>query len=124
VADILFARAARKVIATVEAIIPTGELANLGVSIPYFYVTALAEAPGGAHPSACYPFYAYDRRHTAGYYRLANQGAEAFREGYLKPYIHDCPSHQTYLEAIGGRAALDRLATWQNGPEAWSALYA
>lgn len=124
VADILFARAARKVIATVEAIVSTEELADRGVSIPYFYVAALAEAPGGAHPTACYPFYAYDRCHTAEYYRLATEGAEAFRAGYLKHYIHDCPTHQAYLEAIGGRAALDRLATWRNGPAAWSGLYA
>lgn len=123
VADILFARASRKVIATVEKIIPTEELTGKGVSIPYFYVTALSVVPGGAHPTACYPFYAYDRCHTAEYYRLAAAGAEVFRDSYLKPYVFDSPSHAEYLEAIGGRAELDRLASWQNGPEAWRELY-
>jgi len=124
VADILFARASRKVIATVERLVPGEQLAEMGVTIHYFYVTALAEAPGGAHPTACYPFYAYDRGHTAEYYRWAAAGAEPFRAGYLKPYVNDCPTQAAYLEAIGGPTAMERLASWQAGAEAWSALYA
>ena len=124
VADILFARASKKVIATVEKLVSTAELAERGVTIPYFYVTAVVEVPYGAHPTACYPFYAYDCPHTAEYYRLASEGAEAFREGYLRRYVHECPVHADYLEAIGGRDALERLASWQDGPEAWKALYA
>jgi len=123
VADILFAKASRRVIATVEQILPSDRLAEMGVSIPYFYVTALAQVPHGAHPTACYPFYAYDRRHTAEYYRLAAQGAEAFREGYLQTYVHDCPTEADYLRAIGGPASLERLASWQESPESWRALY-
>jgi glutaconate CoA-transferase subunit A len=123
VADILFARASKKVIATVEELVPSEHLAEMGVTIPYFYVTALAEVPYGAHPTACYPFHAYDRRHTAEYYRLASEGAEAFRERYLQPYVHGCSSHDAYLAAIGGADALERLAEWEEGPEAWSKLY-
>lgn len=124
VADILFAHAARKVVATVEKLLPTEELAALGVTIPYFYVAAVAEVPGGAHPTACYPFYAYDRTHTALYYRLASEGAAAFRAGYLQAYVFDCLSHDAYLEAVGGAANLARLASWCDGPEAWGQLYA
>jgi glutaconate CoA-transferase subunit A len=123
VADLLFAKASKKVIATVEQRVSTERLAELGATVPYFYVTAVAEVPCGAHPTSCYPFYAYDRRHTAEYYRLASKGAEAFREGYLRRYVHDCPSHDDYLAAIGGTATLARLAEWQAGPEAWSRLY-
>ena len=50
-----------------------------GVRIPYFYVTAISEVPMGAHPTACYPFYAYDRHHTTVYYEAARKGAEALR---------------------------------------------
>ncbi len=123
VADILFAKASRKVIATVEKIVPPDQLQKIGVTIPYFYVTALAEVAYGAHPTACYPFYAYDRRHTAEYYRIASNGAESFRDRYLKPYVYGCPSQAEYLEAIGGAEVLKRLASWQEGTGPWMDLY-
>ncbi|MFZ4699610.1 MAG: CoA transferase subunit A [Candidatus Methylumidiphilus sp.] len=123
VADILFAKASKKVIATVEQILPTGQLAEKGVTIPYFYIAALSEVPYGAHPTACYPFYAYDRRHTAEYHHLASEGAEAF-QAYLQTYVYDCVSQTGYLEAIGGVKTLERLASWRQGVEAWQALYA
>jgi glutaconate CoA-transferase subunit A len=123
VADVLFARAAKKVIATVERIVPTAEIGEMGVTVPYFYVTAIAEVPYGAHPTSCYPFYAYDRPHTAAYYGCANEGAEAFRAHYLEPYVHGCPSHAEYLEAVGGAETLERLASWSEGKEAWMKLY-
>jgi glutaconate CoA-transferase, subunit A len=64
VAALLFAKASKAVLATVEEIVPTQKLSEFGgVSIPSFYVTALSETPMGAHPTACYPFYAYDRPH-------------------------------------------------------------
>jgi glutaconate CoA-transferase subunit A len=125
VADILFARASAQVVATVERIVSPEELAALGgATIPYFYVTALAEVPHGAHPTACYPFYAYDRRHTAEYYRAASAGAEAFRADYLAAYVHGCPDHAAYLAAIGGPETQARLASWQDGADSWRELYA
>lgn len=123
VADILFAKAAKTVLATVEKLLTTEQLADMGVTIPFFYVTALTEVPYGAHPTACYPFYAYDRRHTGHYYQLASESAAAFRDLYLQPFIYDCRSHAQYLTAIGGEEALQRLAGWQQGTEAWKALY-
>lgn len=124
VADILFAQASRRVIATVEQIVSTERLKELGgVSIPYFYVTALAEVPFGAHPTACYPFYAYDRAHTALYYEAAKNGPEAFARSYLAPYVYGCLDHAEYLELIGGSALAERLGRWSESPEAWRALY-
>lgn len=124
VADILFAQASDKVIATVEKLVSTEKLAEMGATIPYFYVTALTEVPYGAHPTACYPFYAYDRRHTAEYHRMASEGVEGFRDGYLQPYVYGCASHAEYLEAIGGAEVFERLASWRQGPDAWRKLYA
>ncbi len=124
VADVLFAKASKKVIATVEQIVSTERLTEIGVTIPYFYVTALTEVSYGAHPTACYPFYAYDRHHTAEYYRFASEGAETFRERYLEPYVYGCHSQAEYLEAIGGAEALQRLASWREGMDAWMKLYA
>lgn len=123
VADVLFAKASKKVVATVEKLIAAEELAGKGVTIPYFYVTALAEAPYGAHPTSCYPLYGYDRRHTAEYYRLASEGARSFQEHYLDRYVYGCRSEHEYLEAVGGREVLDRLAAWKSGRDAWMRLY-
>ncbi len=123
VADILFAKAAKTVLATVEKLLPTEELSKMGVTIPFFYITALTEVRYGAHPTACYPFYAYDRRHTAQYYQLASESTEAFSDGYLQPYVYTCRSHGDYLEAIGGEASMQRLASWQESNSAWIALY-
>jgi glutaconate CoA-transferase, subunit A len=124
VLDRLFAKAARKVIASVEKIVPTERLVELGgITIPYFYVTAVAEVPMGAHPTACYPFYAYDRPHTAHYYEAARGGGERFAADYLQPFIRDCPDHDAYRRRIGGEETYRRLASWATGTDAWMALY-
>lgn len=123
VTDVLFAKASRKVIVTVEKIIKHEELADIGVTIPYFYVTAVCEVPYGAHPTSCYPNYAYDRRHTSYYYDQAKQSAEVFLENYLRPFVYQCPDHQTYLETVGGTDRLTRLAAWRESSEQWMGLY-
>ncbi len=124
VADILSARAARKVIASVERIVSNDELQSLGgANIPYFYVAALAEVPMGAHPTACYPFYAYDRAHTAAYYAAASRNADAFRAEYLEPFVFGCTTHAQYLERIGGAATRTRLEGWSGGDAAWMQMY-
>ena len=124
VADILSAKAARKVIATVEKIISREELMKKGVTVPYFYVTALSEVAYGAHPTSCYPFYGYDREHTSQYYDAARVSGEAFRESYLKPYIFDIASNEDYIVAVGGEERLKKLCAWNTGVQQWMALYA
>lgn len=124
VADILSARAAKKVIATVERIVSNDELHSLGgANVPYFYVAALAEVPFGAHPTACYPFYTYDRPHTAAYYAAASAGGDAFRTQYLEPFVLGCRDHAQYLERIGGAATRARLESWKDGDASWMKQY-
>jgi glutaconate CoA-transferase, subunit A len=124
VADLLFAKASRMVLATVEEIVPTSRLGEFGsVHIPYFYVTGVSEVPMGAHPTACYPFYAYDRPHTALYYEAARKGADVFCAEYLDIFVHGAPDHADYLARIGGKTTRTRLASWTNGTEAWKQLY-
>ena len=124
VLDVLAAKASRTVLASVEEIVSTERLEELGgISIPYFYVSAIVELPLGAHPTACYPFYAYDRAHTAMYYEAAKKGPDAFREEYLEPFVMGLEAHEAYLEAIGGAKTAERLASWSDGPDAWLALY-
>ena len=124
VADILSARAAKNVIATVEKIIPREELAKKGVTVPYFYVTAISEVAYGAHPTSCYPFYAYDREHTALYYEAAKVSQDRFNEAYLKPYIFDTSSNEEYIAAVGGEERMSKLRAWNIGEQQWMALYA
>jgi glutaconate CoA-transferase subunit A len=123
VADVLFAKAAKKVIATVEEVIPHDELAKKGVTIPYFYVTAICEIPYGAHPTSCYPNYAYDREHTASYYQAAKHGADSFNQNYLTPFVYGCKDHDAYLLAVGGKARLACLEQWDQSMEKWMQLY-
>jgi glutaconate CoA-transferase, subunit A len=122
--DLLFAKASRVVLATVEEIVPTQRLNELrGVRIPYFYVTVVSEVPMGAHPTACYPFYAYDRCHTTLYYEAARKGAAAFKAEYLSTFVHGAPDHDDYVERIGGEETRARLSCWSDGTEAWKRLY-
>lgn len=125
VVDLLFARSSRTVLATVERIVGNDELVALGgANIPYFYVSAIAEVELGAHPTACYPNYAYDRAHTALYYDAAKAGADAFRSRYISPYILECSNHAAYLERVGGAEMRARVGSWNENREAWQRLYA
>ena len=55
------------------------EVVAAGVTIPGHTVAAVVEAPFGAHPSSCYPGYAYDRPHLAEYIAAAAAGGEPAR---------------------------------------------
>ncbi len=98
-------------------------LKEKGVTIPYFYVSGVSEVSYGAHPTSCYPNYAYDREHTSLYYQQSKQGATAFYERYLMPFVFDCKEHNDYLDKVGGTEKLDSLEQWKNSPEQWRSLY-
>lgn len=123
VADMLFIRASKHVIATIEQLLPTDELRAMGPNVPYFWVEAVVEVPYGAHPTSCYPFYAYDRAHLAEYYSAAQAGPEAFKREYLAPFVFESVTHDHYLQRIGGSAKLQRLESWKDGDDAWRALF-
>ena len=57
--DLSLIGAAKKVLVTVEEIVPTGELGNAPRSfvLPREFVTAAAKAPWGAYPTSCLPYY-------------------------------------------------------------------
>lgn len=123
VADMLFIRAAKHVIATVEQLVPTDELRAMGPNVPYFWVEAVVEAPYGAHPTSCYPFYAYDRAHLTDYYSAAQAGPETFARDYLSPYVYESVTHDMYLERIGGAGTQQALERWNESDDAWRALF-
>jgi glutaconate CoA-transferase subunit A len=123
VADLFFIRASKHVIATVEKLLPADELRAMEPNVPYFWVESVVEVPYGAHPTSCYPFYAYDRAHLAEYYAAAQAGADSFARAYLTPYVFEPATHDEYLARIGGQARRQLLESWKDGDDAWRALF-
>ena len=110
VLDERFAAASRMVVATVDRLAPTAEVAAAGVVVPAHTVAAVVEVPFGAHPSSCYPGYAYDRAHLAEY--VAAAGAGARRAGVLpRPVRAGTPG--------GGVPGARRRATRLAGLAGW-----
>ena len=121
VLDERFAAASRNVVATVERIASSEEVAAAGVTIPAHLVSAVAEVPFGAHPSSCYPVYAYDRPHLAEYVKAATAGGEDL-DSYVQRYVTGTPTEQAYRELVGaGRLA--ELGTWSDSSRQWKELF-
>jgi glutaconate CoA-transferase, subunit A len=123
VADLFFIRASKHVIASVERLLPTEDLRAMEPNVPYFWVESVVEVPYGAHPTSCYPFYAYDRAHLAEYYQAAQAGQVTFAHEYLARYVFGPATHDEYLSRIGGQARLQELESWKDGDDAWRALF-
>jgi glutaconate CoA-transferase subunit A len=120
VLDERFASASAMVIATVDEIVPTAEVAAAGVTIPAHLVAAVTHVPYGAHPTSCYPRYAYDRGHLNEYVTAAQSGPAELAK-YLTTYVHG--SEESYREAIGA-ARLGELAAWSQSTSTWQELFA
>ncbi len=116
VLDERFAHASRAVVATVDRIVATAEVAAAGVTVPGHCVAAVVEAPFGAHPTACYPGYAYDRGHLAEYVAAATAGGEAL-EAYLDRYVRS--GEDAYRALVDA----DRLQAWSTSDETWQELF-
>lgn len=97
------ARAAKRVIVTVEEIVPGSVIREQPelTLIPAFLVEAVVEAPFGAHPGGMFRYYDFDREHV-GHYVRAGKAAETFRR-YLDEYVLGLPDHDAYLAKIGMR---------------------
>jgi glutaconate CoA-transferase subunit A len=119
VLDERFASASRLVIATVDELVSTEEVVRSGVTIPAHLVAAVAEVPYGAHPSSCYPRYAYDRGHLREYLTAAQAGAGDL-EKYVATYVQG--SEESYREAIGPDR-LGTLAGWSQSVAAWQEVF-
>jgi len=122
VLDERFAAASRNVVATVDRLASTDELAAAGITIPAHLVAALTEVPYGAHPTSCYPGYAYDRNHLAQYVAAAQHGGEALSR-YLERYVTGAPTEEAYRKLIG-EERLATLGRWSESSETWKELFA
>jgi glutaconate CoA-transferase subunit A len=122
VLDERFAAASRNVVATVDRLASTDEVAEAGITIPGHLVAAVAEVPYGAHPTSCYPGYAYDRRHLEEYVEAAKAGGEDLAR-YLERYVTGAPTEEAYRKLIG-EDRLGALGRWSDSVEAWKELFA
>ncbi len=121
VLDERFAAASRNVVATAERIAEPAEVAAAGITVPGHLVAAVSAAPYGAHPTSCYPDYAYDREHLARYVAAARAGGDDLA-GYLDRYVTGVAGEDGYRAAVG-EARLARLRRWSERTEAWQELF-
>jgi len=120
VLDERFAGAAAAVVASVDRLVSTDEVRSRGVTIPAHLVSAITQAPYGAHPTSCYPNYAYDREHLVTYVAAAHTGGEDLAK-YLQQYVFDV-DEEGYRQLIGPDR-LNRLAGYRQSTKAWKELF-
>ena len=97
--DMQLAMAAELTIVTAERIVTTAEVrsAQGGAGLMSFMVDVVAEVPGGAHPTSCYPDYPVDVVHIARYLRNARRRETA---RYLERYVFGAAIFADYLDRI------------------------
>src|SRR5699024_246002 len=81
------AKAAKKVIVTVEEIVDEDVIRQSPehTLLPGFLVDAVAHVPYGSHPAGMYQYYDYDQDHIDEYIQASRNGEEL--EDYLNKYI-------------------------------------
>jgi acyl CoA:acetate/3-ketoacid CoA transferase alpha subunit len=106
----VIAKAAKKVIVTVEEIVEDDVIRKdpSKTIIPGFYVSAVVHAPYGAHPAGMYQYYDYDKEHIETYIQFSKT-AESFK-AYLDEYVYGTKDELEYLAKIGLRRLLDLKA--------------
>lgn len=105
----IFPKAARRVIVTVEEIVDGERLRAEPdrVVLPSFAVDAVVHVPYGAHPTSCFPRYAYDAAlHRA--WAAAARDEDGARE-FLERYVTGPSTQAEYLDAVGGVRVLSDL---------------
>ncbi len=120
VLDERFATASSMVIATVDRIASTDEVQAAGIVIPFYRVAAIAEVPFGAHPSSCYPGYAYDRNHIGEWVESAATPSGA--ENYLIRYVTG--TDEAGYRSLLGAQRLERLGSYTESTAAWMEMFA
>jgi glutaconate CoA-transferase subunit A len=105
--DLELAKAAKRVIVSVEEVVPTEVLREnpYKTKIPRIYVDMVIEQPFGAHPCSLVPSYVGDPWHMMTYMDMAVK-PDTFKS-YLEQYV--MTSEDEYLEAVGGLKQLNLL---------------
>jgi len=100
-ADVVQAKAARKVIVTCEELVSSETLRENPDQnqVPFFCVDAVVHIPLGAYPTACYQYYDYDPIYLNSYRNWALK--EVSYQGYLEKFIYGTTDHQALIDLIG-----------------------
>lgn len=103
------AAGARRLIVTVEKIVPHDEIKKRPslTYIPGNWVEAIVEVPYGAHPAACDTLYDEDDAHMSDY--IARSKSADGVKAYLDEFAHGLREHAAYIEKCGGLSALSAL---------------
>lgn len=99
--DMLMASGSRRLVVSVERIVPHEEIArtpNL-TYIPHTKVDAICEAPFGAYPGSCDTVHDEDEDEIAAWF-AAGRDPDRWRE-YLRRTVLDVPDHDAFLAAVG-----------------------
>jgi glutaconate CoA-transferase subunit A len=107
--DQMMASAAKRLIVTVEKIIPHEEIKKRPTLtyIPGNWVEAIVEVPYGAHPVSCDGHYDEDDAHLTDY--LARSKTAEGANAYLDEYARRPAGHDDYIAKVGGLSALRNL---------------
>lgn len=99
--DVLMAQAAKKVIVSVDRIVPTDVIRrdNHLTRLPSAFVHSVVEAPFGAHPTSSGGLYEADDAHLEEYVKASADAASFAR--YLEHYVSGASSHTDYHRRIG-----------------------
>ncbi|WP_158782377.1 CoA transferase subunit A [Pantoea sp. BAV 3049] len=105
--DQMMASASRRLIVTVEKIVPHAQICRRPALtyIPHTLVEAVIEVPYGAHPTATDGFYNEDETELQSW--LSASAEPGGSERYLRDYILNIPDRAGYLAKVGSLAALD-----------------
>lgn len=108
--DDWFARAADKTFVTCDELVDSDYFADPEEARYVFWersmTSAVAEVPGGAHPTSCSPLYGFDVAHFKEYNAAAKEGGF---ESYFEKYIKDS-NEQAYRDKVGGLDAIKQIA--------------
>lgn len=107
-ADLILARAGRRVYAQVDAVVPSAVTRRLGVGVPGYLIDGIISQPYAAHPTGSGGCYAADFEHLREYVRAVRSEETA---DYLARFAGAEPA-EDYPGLIGDRrlAALQRMA--------------
>jgi glutaconate CoA-transferase subunit A len=85
--DVIKAKAAKKVVVTVEELISNGEIRKMpeATTLPHFLVDAVVEMPKGAYPCSCFNYYDVDYEHIKVYLKAA---AKDEFDAYLDQHVY------------------------------------
>jgi 3-oxoacid CoA-transferase subunit A/glutaconate CoA-transferase subunit A len=109
VMDYELARAARRLVLTVEDIVDEEFIRRQPdrTTIPFFLVDAVCEVPYGAHPALMPYLYYFDEAHMHEWLTMSRT-EEGTRE-YLDRYVLGVPDFEAYLDRVGGVRRLNHL---------------